>query len=288
MTTPQLAHSTGYGRLYRRPDVDPSVADNPSQALASGLLVPSVTNVIDVMNKPYLNTWYAKRAAEDAVETARRHPGLMETKPDAAVKYLKAAAERTSNAAATLGDLVHQIVEAKALGQDVDVPEKASGYVTAWEAFVADFSPQFTHVEATCFGTTEDGLGYAGTADFIARINGQLVVGDYKTGRSIHTEAALQLAALADAEQITNQAQDALLDMPRVAGAVVLHLTPTGYSLRPVTDMVAAMESFRRARALWDFHQENLNSRSPLLIGSALRSPADVSYSAGKFGKQVA
>ena len=37
---------------------------------------------------------------------------------------------------------------------------------------------------------------YAGTADFVARIDGTLTLGDFKTSKAIYDEAALQLAAL--------------------------------------------------------------------------------------------
>ena len=52
-----------YGRLYRWPGSDLPETMRPAQmndALREGLLVPSVTNVIDVRGKDYLQRWYAK------------------------------------------------------------------------------------------------------------------------------------------------------------------------------------------------------------------------------------
>lgn len=294
MTQPILAEATDYGRLYRKPTTDPATLPaTAEEGLAQGLLFPSVTNIIDVLAKPYLQQWYAKRAAEDAVEVTKTHPGLIASKPWKAIDWIKRAAERTSQAAASLGDEVHQVVEALSLGQDVEISAAAAPYVESWRKFVADFSPKFTHVEATCFGdvTGPDGslLGYAGTADFICTINGLTLVGDNKTGKSVHTEAALQLSALAHAKEITAD-NETLSTMPAIDGGIVLHLTPTGYALYPVDVHGAAWAEFTKMRTLWNFHQQNLRSRSPLFLDQAVTSPAALPFQTvqGKRGKKGA
>lgn len=281
MTTPHLSHATDYGRLYRRPDVSPDLVGDVDAAVSQGLLVPSVTNVIDVMNKPYLQTWYGKMAAQAAVDVSKTHPGLMAQRPWRAVDFLKNAATRHTEAAASLGDTVHNIVEALSLGQNPDVPEEVSGYVDGWHQFVADFSPTFLRAEATCFGFvdgTPGELGYAGTADFIATINGLTVIGDYKTGRSIHTEAALQLSALAHSRFITNDDHTELSPMMDVDGGVVLHLTANGYVLHPVDIFGEPWDSFSHLRRVWNFHQRNLVAKAPLFVRSGVTSPELVTF----------
>lgn len=283
MTTPHLSHATDYGRLYRRPDVSADAVNDVDAAVAEGLLVPSVTNVIDVMNKPYLQTWYAKMAAQEAVEVSKSHPGLMAQRPWKAVDYLKNAATRHTDAAASRGDLVHNIVEALSLGENPAVPDEVRGYIDGWHQFVKDFSPTFVRAEATCFGFVEGHageLGYAGTADFIANINGLTVIGDYKTGRSIHTEAALQLSALAHARFITDDEQTELSAMPDIHGGVVLHLTENGYVLYPVDIFGEPWETFSHLRRVWNFHQRNLVSKAPLFVREAALSPDAVTFPA--------
>lgn len=283
MTTPHLSHATDFGRLYRRPDVPSEAVEDVEAAVTGGLLVPSVTNVIDVMNKPYLQTWYAKMAAQEAVEVSKSHPGLMAQRPWKAVDYLKHAATRHADAAAARGDLVHNIVEALSLGQNPEIPEEAIPYVDGWHQFVKDFNPTFVRAEATCFGYVEghDGeLGYAGTADFIATINGLTVVGDYKTGRSIHTEAALQLSALAHARFIADEEHTSLMAMPEIDGGVVLHLTDKGYVLHPVDIFGEPWETFSHLRRVWNFHQRNLVSKSPLFVRKGVSSPDEVTFAA--------
>lgn len=280
MTLPQLAEPTEFGRLYRRPTTPMDLMPKTDVALQQNLLMPSVTNIIDVLSKPFLQTWYASEAAKAAIEVSKSHPGLMAQRPFDAIKWLKSAAERKAQAAASLGDEVHNAVEALAKGEAVTVSETAQPYIDGWHQFVKDFSPEFLHLEATCYGMVDSPRGplaYAGTADFICRINGQVVVGDYKSGKSIHTEAALQLSALAHATEITNEDHTDLEAMPHVDGGVVLHLTPTGYVLYPV-DTNAPWEVFCDLRGLWNFHKQNLASRKPLFVGKAVKTPEGVSF----------
>lgn len=281
MTTPQLSHATDYGRLYRRPDVPAEAIGDVDAAVSQGLLVPSVTNVIDVMNKPYLQTWYGKMAAQAAVDVSKTHPGLMAQRPWRAVDFLKNAAVRHTEAAASVGDTVHNICEALSLGQNPEVPEEVKGFVDGWHQFVADFSPTFLRAEATCFGFIdgpEGELGYAGTADFLATINGLTVIGDYKTGRSIHTEAALQLSALAHSRFITNDDHSELSAMPAIDGGVVLHLTAKGYVLHPVDIFGEPWESFSHLRRVWNFHQRNLVAKAPLFVRGGVSTPDAVTF----------
>lgn len=266
MTTPKLAHSTKFGRLYQRPETPVSSLKPHLAALESGLLMPSVTNVIDVLNKPFLQTWYAKRAAEDAIKVNTTHPGLMESKPQEAIKWIAAAASRTANSAAELGDKVHEAVEVLANGEEPEITADIRGHVRSWERFITDQKPTFKFLEATAYGKTPEGLTYAGTADFIAEINGKLYVGDYKTGKSIHTEAALQLSALAHAAELYDEVLEQMLPMPKINGGLVVHLTANGYNLHIVEDLTKPYEVFSQLRTVWDFYSENSATRIPLFL----------------------
>ncbi len=270
VTSPQLAIATKYGRLYHAPNIDPETLPTVPKALDEGLLVPSVTNVIGLLDKPYLNGWYAKLAAQEAINITFKYPDLIKQKPTAAAEYIKSAAERYTEASAQLGDKVHNAVEALALEEEPpEVNPTEQLYVNAWHQFVKDFQPKFLRLEATCYGTVTSPrgpLGYAGTADFIAIINGQTILGDNKTGKSVHTEAALQINALANSHSIVSLDGTKMEPMPKIDGGAVLHLTKTGYKLHPVPLTAKAEQAFIDARTLWRFHQDNLVSRKPLGI----------------------
>lgn len=260
MTSPALAISTKYGRLYREPGTPLNSVSDVDASLAQNLLMPSITNVIDTLNKPFLSNWYAKRAAEDAVQVIKDHPGLVQKKPQEAVKWISGAARRTASAAADLGDRVHNYVELLAQGitPEEELSQQAKGYVESWNKFVADHSPEFLHLEATVFGKTlHAGKAYAGTADFIAIIGGRTYVGDYKTGRSIHAEASLQLSALRHG--LTLDSADGIVDLPAIDGEIVVHLSANGYTVHETTDSEAAWETFSYLREVWDF-QRAVNS----------------------------
>lgn len=272
MTSPRLAIATEYGRLYRRPG-DELPIGNVDEALVSGRLSPSVTNVIDVLNKPFLYGWHGRMAATAAVEIAKTFPHRLLEAPKEAVKWLSLAATRHTEKAADLGTRVHDWVERAARGEQQDEPDAdLRGYIASWRKFCADYNPTFTHLEATTYGTV-DGLGYAGTADFIAEINGLTVIGDWKSGRSIHTSAALQLAALAHADTLVDD-DDLERPMPRIDAGIVVHLTPTGYKVRQTELHGLSWQTFRRLRAVWNFHVTDLASRDPLLMTDPLPGPA--------------
>lgn len=276
MTTPRWSRATPYGRLYATPGA-PTVED-VEEGVQTGALVPSVTNVIGIADKPHLRTWYAKMAAECAVDTAHQHPGLIQDKPRQAVDYFKKAAERHTNAAASLGDTVHTICENLALGNDPGpIPENAEPYVQAWRQFRDDFNVEFTHVESTCFGTvpTAGALGYAGTADFLARINGLQVIGDLKTGRSVHTEAALQASALAHCDTLITP-DDEIAEMPTIDAGIVVHLTPRGYRIHQTELHGQPWDVFTGLRYLWWPHMQHVTSRGPQYLTSPLDGASDI------------
>jgi hypothetical protein len=269
MTTPRLAHATKFGRLYQRPEAAASELKPTWDAVQNGKLLPSVTNVIDTLSKPYLQTWYAKRAAEDAVQVNVTHPGLMESKPTEAVKWITNAASRTSNNASEIGDKVHNAAEMLARGEDPEITPEIAPYIKNWNKFVKDNNPEFLYLEATAYGETSSNgevKGFAGTADFIATINGKTYIGDYKTGKGIHTEAALQLSALAHAKELFDEQAETMLPMPKVDGCLVVHITASGYSLHVINDMETPWNAFQKLRDLWDFHQLNLTTREPLFM----------------------
>lgn len=283
MTLPRLAVDSPYGRLYRHPTTPMEKIADRTEAYQNGLIVPSVTNIIDVLNKPFLMDWYARLSAQAAVDVSFEHPGLIQQKPDKAKKWISEAAIRYTKQAADLGTRVHDVVEKLSRGEtglyyDADVQP----FVNSWHDFVDTFQPEFLYMEATCYGAvpnnrnsnTQSKLGYAGTTDFICRINNKLYAADYKTGRSIHTEAALQLAALVNSYEIVLD-DDQTIEMPKIDGGIVVHLTAKGFSVYPTDPFNEAWETFIDLRQIWDFHVRNLASRQPLFIGNKWKKLSD-------------
>lgn len=285
MTSPRLAQDSIYGRLYCHPNSQGALSGDVVADVDKGLLVPSVTNVIGILDKPHLYDWYGRKAADAALDVSRNHPGLITKKPHEARKWLSQAARRHMNDAADLGTRVHATCERLALGEkDVPIAADEKPYVQAWHAFMDEFQPNYLHIESTVFGDVphEEGtLGYAGTADFFARIDDLTVVGDLKTGRGIHTEAALQLNALAAAQDLVTE-EDESLPMPKADAGLVVHLTKQGFVVHLVPLQTETLQVFTDLRRLWRFHVANVAASAPLHMTPRLRTITDFRAAAEK------
>lgn len=223
MTAPALASTGRNGhRVYAWPP-------RPAQ----GVQVPSATAAISGgIPQPWMGPWTSKRAAIYAAANRERLAGLPEA---AAVAEVKAAPWADRDAAAGLGTLIHEHIEARITGRPAPetTPEQAvaiAPYLAAFDRFAVEHRPAWLEVEATVFNLT---CGYAGTLDAIGVLDGLTVLLDIKTGRAVHPEVALQLAAYAHAEFIGTP-DGRQHPLPDIDAAAVLHLRPEGYVLRAV------------------------------------------------------
>jgi hypothetical protein len=234
VSQPILAEKVpGRGRMYRSPQTDE--------------LLPSVTNIIDTLAKPWLGGWMAKLVAGYAFDN---RTALMEMDDrEAAVDFLKGAPRRRRNAAADVGDVIHAYVEA--LLTDTPTPEitaEHEPYLDGFLEFLEEFKPEFQIIEGTVFNHEQR---YSGTFDFIARIDELLVLGDWKTGSGIYDEVALQLAALRNADSVWDPVDGELLPMPAIDACVAVHLQPSKAWLYPIDASNVAYQAFLGLRAAW-------------------------------------
>lgn len=230
MTSPALAfNKRGMGRHYKHP--------------VTGDELPSVTNIIGVLDKPAIPRWAAKMVAVNAWKM--RH-SLDEMGEDEAVDVLKGSPWRKSGRAADRGTSVHDYLEARAEGRDLPVLSgEALTYKAGADRFLEQYRPEFVRTEFTVFGD-----GYAGTADFLARIGGRLVIGDYKTSKALYPEIALQLAAIRYAHTIVGP-DGTTEDVPPVDGCVGVLITPSGCQVREVDAGPLAYEAFVACLDAW-------------------------------------
>lgn len=232
MTTPALAQNVkGKGRHYQHP--------------TTGELVPSVTNVLNVLNKPALPRWAAKVVAEQAVAMRDSLTKLDEAE---AIDILKGSPWRNSTRAADRGTTIHAYLEARLSGlEPKDVSGEAARYQAAADAFLEEWNPKPLHIEQTVFGPD-----YAGTGDLWAVLNnGATAVLDYKTSKAIYPEAALQLAALAGA---TIDADGNPTVKPDEAW--VIRIGEDGYEAKQVADLDYNYEAFRACLQAWKWMNE--------------------------------
>jgi hypothetical protein len=213
MTKPTLAVQTEAGRKYVHPVTDEEVY--------------SVTTIINGGIPKKLEDWAAREAAKYAVQNWHE----LTLKPEIErLALISRAHERTRQVAADKGDEVHDSAENYTKGQ----PDgKSLKHMTQLKNFfeVTGFEPMFQEVSIW-----NRSIGYAGTADLIAfdHKRDMIVLIDYKTGRGIWPEMAIQVEALARGEFII-EPDGTEIPMPCVDEVGVLHLRPQSWWYHPVT-----------------------------------------------------
>lgn len=209
----------------------------------TGEIVPSVTTVLKVLHKPALDGWAAKIAAQYANDNWDDLTGIDERER---IRLIKTAHHDVSQKAADLGTLIHEICEKFATGQGSDIPKQADAFINQFIGFLADVKPVFLENEFTVWSRR---YGYAGTADALALIDGQLTVIDWKTGRGVYPEYGLQLAALSHADFII-RADGTEVDLQPVTRHAVVHLRPRSWKFIPVLEAEACFKAFLACKQL--------------------------------------
>ncbi|MFI6444702.1 PD-(D/E)XK nuclease family protein [Kitasatospora sp. NPDC050543] len=194
--------------------------------------LPGVTSILSMLPKDFLRYWAAKLVAETAVNRWEYVHGLIQDDPDGMVDYLKRAPDRFTRQAASTGTEAHDLFERLARGERVGrVSLDMTQYARHFAEFLQSQQPEFIHLEETVWSDTH---GYAGSFDAIARIDGEVVILDWKTTRSgVHEDVALQLKAYAMADRIILAADGSSVPVPTIDAAAVLHVRPEGAKLVP-------------------------------------------------------
>ncbi len=223
----------------------------------------SVTTIIDAgLPKPALINWAKKVTAEYAVDKYKALGVILDDAGrEGAVDWLKDASYRQMKKAGDLGTLVHDYAEAYVLDAPMPpAPKDVAPYMAQFLKFLDDYQPKFSAVEAPVISKAQR---WAGTLDAIMEIDRdrfdaaaiwifedrrdgivqpterlpsptlRLLV-DYKTGKGVYPEVALQLAAYRYADTFLGAPDATETTMPEVDGCAVLHLREDGYELVPV------------------------------------------------------
>ena len=247
MTKPVLARQMPDGsRMYVHP--------------VTGEIVPSVTTVMDVaIAKPKLIGWAARQAAQYAVSN---WSSLSEISPAYRMREISEAHARTAQDAADKGDLVHELIDSWNKGEAMEVPKNVSAQVNQFVGFVMDRKPRFIENEVTMWSRQ---YRYAGTADWIAEIDGFTCLGDNKTGKRVYEEVGLQLSALAHCDFIIRPDGEEI-PVPPISRLLVLHIRPRSWKLIPVNHDEENWSAFRAARLIYAWIQGS----APTVVGEAL------------------
>lgn len=247
MTTPKVnTIKRGDARFYVSPD--------------SGEKVPGVTSILGMLPKGFLKFWAAKMVAEEAMSDLGTlvQMALREGGTEAAIDYLKRTPDRNTRKAADTGTAAHDLFERMAKGETLGrVHPDLEPFVRHFDEFQRVAKPEFVFLEETVWS---DSVGYAGSFDWYATIDGQRVWGDNKTTRSgIHAEVGLQLAAYRYADNIIRP-DGSRVRMPKADGGAVFHVRPEGWSLVPVRCGEEEFEVFKHLREVFRWEKEQKGS----------------------------
>jgi hypothetical protein len=209
-----------------------------------------------MLPKDSLMYWSAKEAAEAAVTNWDIVSELCKRDPAGAVDYLKTAHRRKSRAASDLGSAAHDYFERLARGErvvDKSVHMDVKPHVRWFREFLDEVQPEFLYLEETVWSDTHK---YAGSFDAIARVDGEIVILDWKTSRAIYDSVALQLSAYRYADRIILAETGESVSMPKIVGGGALHIRPEGWALHPVQCDETVFATFQHLRGVFDWEKE--------------------------------
>jgi hypothetical protein len=161
-----------------------------------GKPVPGVTTILQRIAKPQLVPWAARVASEHWLEAIKAGRTDLEAIHEESKKEHNAQKQ----AAADIGTNVHLYAECyfKKLPLPALETDEAKRGVEAFHKWLDANHVEIQESEIPVFSRE---FYYAGTCDFVAKINGELCVGDIKTGSGIYNDARLQTAAYQQALQ---------------------------------------------------------------------------------------
>ncbi len=255
MTSPLNATTTPDGRSYLWP---------PTNETFTGV---TTTIAGGTPTSPQLLRWIARTNAWYAVEHAAEWLPMAEVDPRGVVEDIAGAAERYRDEAATRGTAIHAWADAIANGTAKGMPPvEIADYVESFQRFTDEWRPRYAFTEATVYSRR---YGYAGTFDWMAHLDGRLILGDIKSKlaekKLYGTAIRLQLAAYRYADFI-GLPDGTEAPMPEVEGCVALVLKPNDYDLIPVDAGPEAFEAFLSVQRVRRFCAETEGALSERLV----------------------
>jgi hypothetical protein len=167
------------------------------------------------------------------------------------VDTLKGAPWSKSHRAATRGTDIHGYLEFR-LNELVpeELSEDALPYKQAADEWLDYYGPETIETELTVFGAR-----YAGTGDLWCRIGDRMTIVDFKTGKGIYDEAALQLSALWGAVTTGDGEVVPHLGVEEV-DLLVVRIGTDGYEVKQVANPEGSFNVFLALLDAWEWKHE--------------------------------
>ena len=245
-----------------------------------GVELPSVTTVLQIINKPALVPWARNISLEkvrvtmmeglrpsDNAEAGLIMPGGWAEYVDKVIEEARRRPDQVRDQAADFGTRAHIIIADLLEGQEPEYGDEFKPVVNAFLEWQRTSGLQMTASERMVYSVEDR---YGGALDIkAAGTDGRRAIVDIKTSNGIYPEFALQVAAYAKADKEMESAERGETYDPGmlrydVEGWIVrLSKTPpkegeNGFEARRIADLTAAYEAFRAARELWGAMREEM------------------------------
>jgi hypothetical protein len=220
---------------------------------------PGVTTVIDVLDKPALLRWHKEQVARAALDHAERLLADHAAGNDeAAIAFLLAARNEGTNGRER-GSRIHATLESILRREPADIAAEDEGAIAGARTWLNEHAVVPLEVEAYLIHET---LGYGGTCDLIAEIDGEVWLLDWKSSKSVawpdgrvYDDMRLQLAAYSHAEFIARVGDPERYPLPEITRFGILHVTDGGTRLYPADVTEADWHAFRACLYLADWRK---------------------------------
>jgi len=168
-----------------------------------GHIVDNATSILRVINKPALVQWAANMASTYWADQIAPGKAYDELYLEGVLREAKSAHRKVSGGAKTAGTFLHGWLEhwinsqmKKRKPPSMPHHDGMKNSIELYQEWEKDNTVDYLYAERKVLSVKNL---HCGTADAIALVNGQLEVIDFKTGKGIYAESALQLASYAAA-----------------------------------------------------------------------------------------
>jgi len=216
--------------------------------LPGGEKIPSVTTVLSVINKPALISWAANQAVDYLAD--RMDPGR--TFDELQLHSLFTSARKAhmirKQETADIGSMVHEWISKYIKGEKPEMPinQQLQDSVNNFLAWKKEHGVEFILSEQPVYSQK---YKYCGTLDFVARMDGELFLGDIKTSTGIYDEYWIQLSSYGVARQE---------EFPKEAykHQGIIRISRDGsFEFKTANNIDKCFAAFLHAKGLWEWQQ---------------------------------
>mgnify|MGYP001609111239 CR=1 FL=1 len=213
-----------------------------------GKKIPSVTTLLGVIGKPALISWAANQATDYAVANIKPGVSYDEVQLNTIFTSARTAHTQRKQETADIGSMVHTWISKYIKGEHPEMPvsQQLQDSINNFLAWQLEHDVKFILSEQPVFSKIH---GYTGTLDFVAKVDGELFLGDIKTSNAIYDEYLLQLSAYGIARQEE-------FPQEKYKHQGIIRISRDGsFEFKTANNIDKCFEAFLHAKGIWEWQQ---------------------------------